>query len=81
MGDFNINWDKKKTERKNIEDITNKCNLTQLIQGPTRVTNSSQTQIDLIFTNRPERITASFNMLTGLSDHNITLMVRKLTRK
>ena len=80
MGDFNINWGKK-TERKKLKDITNKFNLSQLIQGPTRITNTSQTQIDLIFSNRPERVTTSHNMLTGLSDHNITLLVRKLTRK
>ncbi len=80
MGDFNINWDKK-TERKKLKEITNKFNLSQLIQGPTRITNSSQTQTDLIFTNRPQRVTTSHNLLTGLSDHNITLLVRKLTRK
>uniref|UniRef100_A0A8C8E3R6 Reverse transcriptase domain-containing protein n=1 Tax=Oryzias sinensis TaxID=183150 RepID=A0A8C8E3R6_9TELE len=39
------------------------------------------TQIDLIFINRPERIAKSFNMLTGLSDHNLTLLSRKLTEK
>ncbi len=80
MGDFNINWDKK-SERKKLKEITNKLNLSQLIQGPTRITNSSQTQIDLVFTNRPQRVTTSHNLLTGLSDHNITLLVRKLTRK
>ncbi len=37
-------------------------------------------QIDLIFTNRPERIVKSFNILTGLSDHNLTV-TRKLTKK
>lgn len=28
----------------------------QIISGPTRLTNSTSTQIDLAFTNRPERI-------------------------
>lgn len=51
------------------------------MNGPTRVTSSSQTQIDLMFTNRPERIMKTYNLLTGISDHNITLLARKLTRK
>ena len=55
--------------------------MTQLIDGPTRITHSSKTQIDLIFSNKPERITKSFNLLTGLSDHNMTLISRKLTSK
>ncbi|OOO00385.1 MAG: hypothetical protein ATN35_07545 [Epulopiscium sp. Nele67-Bin004] len=39
------------------------------------------TKIDLIFSNRPKRINKSFNMLTGLSDHNLTLIARKLTKR
>jgi len=53
MGDFNINWGEK-TGRKKLKEITNKFNFSQLIQGSTRITNSPKTQIDLIFTNRPE---------------------------
>lgn len=36
---------------------------------------------DLIFSNKPERIIKSYNLLTGLSDHNMTLIARKLTKK
>uniref|UniRef100_A0AAR2J957 Reverse transcriptase domain-containing protein n=1 Tax=Pygocentrus nattereri TaxID=42514 RepID=A0AAR2J957_PYGNA len=80
MGDFNINWENKQ-DRKRLKEITDKFSLTQLVQGPTRVTKCSQTQIDLMFTNRQERITKSSNLLTGLSDHNFILVVRKLTKK
>ena len=79
MGDFNINWENK-TCRKKLKEITDDFNLTQKIQGPTRVTQSSHTQIDLVFTNRPDWITKSSNLLTGISDHNVTLVVRKLTK-
>jgi hypothetical protein len=51
--------------------ITDNFNLT--IQGPTKETQTSQTQIDLLFTNIPDRITMSINLLTGISDHNATL--------
>ncbi len=80
MGDFNINWEDRHS-RKKLKQITDRFDLKQVVRGPTRITNSSKTQIDLIFTNRPERIVKSFNMLTGLSDHNLTLVTRKLTKK
>jgi len=80
MGDFNINWEDKSV-RKTLKQITDDCDLTQLINGPTRVTSSTRTQKDLIFSNQPKRIVKSFNMLTGLSDHNMILIARKLTNK
>ena len=33
-----------------------------------------------MFSNKPERVTKSFNMVTGLSDHNLTLIARKLSK-
>ena len=55
--------------------------MTQMIKGPTRITNTSKTTIDLIFTNKPDRITKTFNLLSGLSDHNFILCSRKISRK
>lgn len=80
MGDFNINWENR-TNRKALKQVTDKFDLTQLITGPTRITTTSQTQIDLIFSNRPERVEKTLNLITGLSDHNLTLLSRKLTKK
>lgn len=80
MGDFNINW-KDKCNWKALKQIANTFDLTQLIKGPTRITQSSKTQIDLIFSNKPERMIKSFNMITGLSDHNLTLVARELSKK
>ena len=79
MGDVNINWEDN-SSRKNLKRITDKCDLSQMINGPTRITISTKSQIDLIFTNRPERIFKSLN-ITGVSDHNLTLVARKLTKK
>ncbi len=79
MGDFNINWSDK-GGRKKLKNITDYFNLTQLIEQPTRITNRSETKIDLLFTNRPERITKTYNLVTGLSDHNIILFSRKLKK-
>ena len=79
LGDFNINWDIK-SDRKKIKQLTDKYNLTQIIKGPTRITNTSHTTIDLIFTNKPERISKAFNLLSGLSDHYFILYLRKIKR-
>ena len=79
MGDSNVNWEDK-SKRKNLKMIREKFQLEQLVKGPTRIAKCSSTQIDLIFTNKPERITKSYNLITGLSDHNLTLCVRKLTK-
>lgn len=80
LGDFNCNW-LNKTNRKSLKQITDSLDFTQLLEGSTRITTSSQTQIDLIFSNKPERIVKTFNFITGLSDHNLTLLSRKLTKK
>ncbi len=80
LGDFNINW-MEKAKRHQLKSIADQYNLTQMILGPTRVTQSTQTQIDLIFSNKPERITKCYNLVTGMSDHNLTLIVRKLTKQ
>lgn len=53
MGDFNLNW-LDKTRRKKLKDLATKFQMTQLINSPTRITNSSQTLLDQIFTNKPE---------------------------
>lgn len=56
MGDFNLNW-LDKTRRKKLKDITAKYHLSQLINSTTRITWSCQTVLDLIFVNKPDRIT------------------------
>ena len=55
FGDFNINWENKQ-DRKKLKLITEYFNLTQLIKQPTRITCRTQSTIDLLFSNKPERI-------------------------
>lgn len=52
-----------------------------MVKVPTRITQTSETMIDLIMTNRPESITRTYNLIKDLSDHNMTLIVRKLTKQ
>ncbi len=80
FGDFNINWLDKRGKTK-LKSTMEKFKYIQLIDRPTRVTRKSETLIDLIFTNRPERVIKTYNLITGLSDHNMTLIIRKLNKK
>lgn len=76
MGDFNINWEDK-TNRKALKRNTDNFDLTQLISGPTRITTSSQTQIDLIFSNRTERVVKSFNFRPQPDEETLREMISK----
>lgn len=51
-----------------------------MIEKATRITKTSQTLIDLVFTNKVDRICKVYNLITGLSDHNLTLVARKLSK-
>ena len=43
----------------------------QILNGPTRVTQTTETQIDLLFTTNPDLIAYSRCRELGLSDHNM----------
>lgn len=55
MGDFKMNW-LDKIRRKKLKDITNTFQLTQTLENPTKITKSSKTLLDLIFTNKTDRM-------------------------
>jgi len=78
MGDFNINWLDKKGKK--IKRLL-KFNFTQIIKKATRITQTSKMLIDLVFTNKADRIGKVYNLITGLSDHNLTLVARKLSKR
>ena len=78
MGDFNLNWIDK-TRRKKLKIITvhlTQFHLSQMIKNPTRLTQSSKTLLDLIFTNKVDRINKTYNFVTGISDHNLILVLK-----
>jgi hypothetical protein len=60
-------------------DITETYNLQQLITEQTRITNSSSTLIDHIFTNAPDRVVCSGVSHIGISDHSLVYAFRKLS--
>ena len=57
------------------------CQLTQLINSPTRITNSSQSLLDVAITSTPEKIISSGVLHLGISDHRLTYVIRKLNTR
>ena len=55
--------------------------LTQLVSSPTRITQSSSTIIDHIYTSNPENITATFVPDYSISDHFPICLSRKVNAK
>ena len=68
MGDFNLNLLVHSTETDRLLQIT-EDNLNQLISVPTRITNQSQTLIDLLFTTNPNIFTDTGTAALTGSDH------------
>ena len=70
VGDLNLNWLGKSSER--LKEISASLNLTQFISEPTRPNpkdHSKGSLIDLLFSNRADRIVASGVFELGISDH------------
>lgn len=82
IGDFNVDW-KSKPKRNKLKSILNKVGFKQLMDHPTRITEKSQTTIDLIITNQPQRINKCYSLTTGMcfADHNLILLHRKIHRR
>ena len=68
LGDFNIDLLNRKSE---WDSIISLFNLQQIIQDPTRITDSSRTLIDHIYVNNHDRIQNSTVLQTSMSDYFI----------
>lgn len=81
MGDLNCNLSASQLDHNSclLTNITNLYGLKQLISEPTRVSESSSTLIDLIFTNSPDRVVCSGVSHVGISDHSLIYVFRKLS--
>ncbi len=83
LGDLNIDWQSKTCTLKNrLLVMVNVCNLTQIVNLPTRVSCNitgtvSPTCIDHIYTNAKELCSKAYSIPVGLSDHNTVATVRK----
>ncbi|MCG8048030.1 MAG: reverse transcriptase domain-containing protein, partial [Candidatus Thiodiazotropha endolucinida] len=79
MGDFNIDF----TACSNNKwlNMIQLFDLTQLIIQPTRITQTTSTIIDHVYTSHPENITESFVSNFSLSDHLPICFTRKVNSK
>ena len=76
MGDLNVDYLKQNNHSiKNIFQLNGFC---QLIKTPTRVTETTATLIDVIFTNKKHNISHNTVIAAGFSDHDLIACVRKM---
>ena len=80
LGDLNCNMAASQfdSDTRKLLTITDVYGLQQLITEPTRITETSATLIDLIFTNCPDKVLCSGVRHIGISDHSMVYVYRKL---
>ena len=84
-GDFNIDFsvgrrNANSSQKRLLKGITELHDLKQVIESPTRVTEHSESLIDLCFTNAQRKITESDVIDPGLSDHSLVYCAMKSGR-
>ena len=78
IGDTNCDFLKPTNYTAHLKRLIKTYSLTQLIKEPTRTTHTTQTIIDHIITNRPERVYESGVIPCGTSDHDLIFMTKKI---
>ena len=77
MGDININFEGGVACNDQWQPVVDSLQLTQVITSPTRVTATTETIIDHIYTTHPQHVRASKVGLLSASDHFPVIMIRK----
>lgn len=85
LGDFDIDFpvgrrNANSSQKRLLKGITELHDLKQVIESPTRVTEHSESFIDLCFTNTQRKITESDVIDPGLSDHSLVYCAMKSGR-
>ena len=84
IGDFNCDWTgvksgTMKSQTNKLHEITEAFQFEQMIEQPTRITDHSETIIDLAFANKPELVTNFGVIHIGISDHSLIFLQRKIS--
>ena len=79
VGDTNCNLLPQTPDRnaEHLKFITETYQYIQLIDQPTRITTTTRTLIDHIFTNKPDIITNHGVLHVGISDHSLIYAIRE----
>jgi len=75
MGDFNIDMKVKNYNQNKLMRIMYSIGLKQLVSEPTRIVNTSETIIDLIFTNEEVDVTVKHE--PRIADHSMIVLQRR----
>ena len=76
MGDFNCDY-LKENDHREVKNLFVSYGYKQLIEKATRITETSETLIDVILTNSPQTIRNYDTVLSSNSDHDIMTIIRK----
>ena len=79
LGDLNCDFSKVPQDfcTRKLQTLCSLYQLTQIINEPTRVTETTSSLIDVILTNTPENISTSGVLHIGVSDHSLVYTIRK----
>ena len=82
MGDLNCNiLEPTLSTTRKLQDVLELYQLTQLINNPTRITQSSQSLLDVVIASMPEKIIFSGVVHLGISDHSLIYSIRKINTR
>lgn len=81
MGDLNCDYlsTSDNLYTKKLKAVCEIYQLSQIIEEPTRICRDSNTLIDVIITNSPERLVSSGVSHIGISDHSLVYAIRKIS--
>ena len=77
LGNLNINY-MKKNDNKAVKNVFHEYGFKQIINQPTRITNTSSTLIDCVLTTNENIISTHDVIPTSISDHDMVGYVRKM---
>ena len=79
LGDINCDmFNELSHATKKLNSIIQLYQLSQIVNKPTRETISTSSLLDVCITSNPEKIILSEVISTGVSDHNLVFVVRKI---
>ena len=79
IGDINCDLYENNASVNALLNVSDVYGLKQLITEPTRITPSSSSLTDLIFTNQPDLVSFSGVSHVGISDHSLVYAFRKVS--
>ena len=81
VGDLNCDFinNAANNQTKQLIDLINAFQLTQLIKEPTRITDTTATLLDVAIVSKPDNICRSGVLHIGISDHSLIYVCRKIS--